>query len=364
MQRDSLSYRFEQLVERILTAQGFIVSYEPASAQIDFLATNASDTFAAEVKYYRNHKPDITLLESAIAKLQQQVALLPTRATGMLIISADLPGDVANRMAIQYGVAIIELWHLRTLASPYPELLDELALFSDHSASPEASGNRMTRRDSGTWTTTSHRYSDTPSQARSATPSPPPPPPSGRTLVAKPDPISAELLKELSDLEPGRDAWRPYEELCGRILKHLFYNDLSGWRTQQRTSEDLDRFDLVCRINREDGFWGFLLRDIGSRFILFEFKNYTDEIGQGQILTTEKYLLEKGLRLACIIFSRRGANDNALKAMRGAMRESGKLMIVLDDEKVRTLLTKRQNGDEPADYLFELADDFLLELSR
>ncbi|WP_038490995.1 hypothetical protein [Collimonas arenae] len=101
-----------------------------------------------------------------------------------------------------------------------------------------------------------------------------------------------------------------------------------------------------------------------SRYILFEFKNYREKIKQGQILTTEKYLLEKGLRKVAIVLSRRGADENAFKMTQGAMRESGKLILVLDDDQVCNLLESRQRGDDPSDLLFDMADKFLLGLPR
>jgi hypothetical protein len=111
-------------------------------------------------------------------------------------------------------------------------------------------------------------------------------------------------------------------------------------------------------------FWSFLINHLNSRYVLFEFKNYSSKIKQGQILTTEKYLLEKGLRRAAIILSRRGAERNAVLMAQGAMRESGKLMLILDDEKVCRMLHMKEEGDDPTDLLFELADEFLLSLPR
>ncbi|KZX67390.1 hypothetical protein A3724_11155 [Alcanivorax sp. HI0033] len=78
-------------------------------------------------------------------------------------------------------------------------------------------------------------------------------------------------------------------------------------------------------------FWSFLVEHLNSRYIIFEFKNYVGKIKQGQVLTTEKYLLERGLRKVAIILTRAGADKNALKMMQGAMREHGKLMLAVDD---------------------------------
>jgi len=120
----------------------------------------------------------------------------------------------------------------------------------------------------------------------------------------------------------------------------------------------------VCRIRPTTDFWKFLIDHLDSRYVLFEFKNYTGKITQGQILTTEKYLLEKGLRRVGIIFTRVGAEENAVKMTQGAMREQGKLMLIINDDEVCKMLHMKEGGEDPTDRLFELADDFLLSLPR
>ena len=98
--------------------------------------------------------------------------------------------------------------------------------------------------------------------------------------------------------------------------------------------------------------------------MLFEFKNYIGEIKQGQVLTTEKYLLEPSLRRAAILMTRAGADKSAKGVIQGAMREQRKLVLVIDDDQVCEMLHMKENGEEPADLLFDVADEFLLSLPR
>ena len=155
-----------------------------------------------------------------------------------------------------------------------------------------------------------------------------------------------------------------YERTCEKILKYLFPNDLHGWHSQKRTDDGLNRFDYVCRVRPTTEFWKFLIDHLGSRYILFEFKNYAGKIKQGQILTTEKYLLARGLRRVAIIMTRAGAAPHAIAMTQGAMREHGKLMLIVNDEKLCDMLHMKERGEDPADFLFEMADDFLLTLPR
>lgn len=50
--------------------------------------------------------------------------------------------------------------------------------------------------------------------------------------------------------------------------------------------------------------------------------------------------------------------------MQGAMREHGKLMLVIDDDILCRMLHMKERGDNPTDFLFQLAGDFLLSLPR
>jgi hypothetical protein len=126
----------------------------------------------------------------------------------------------------------------------------------------------------------------------------------------------------------------------------------------------LNRFDLICRLKPTTEFWTFLINHLNSRYILFEFKNHSGPIKQGQILTTEKYLLDRGLRKAALIFTRKGADKDAKKMAQGAMREHGKLILIVNDENLCAMLHMKDRGEDPTDNLFEIADQFLLTLPR
>ena len=94
-----------------------------------------------------------------------------------------------------------------------------------------------------------------------------------------------KLCAETNSLKTGDPLWPKYEELCDRILHYLFKNDLLGWHRQRVTHYGLNRFDYVCRILPGRDFWEFLIEHLNSRYVLFEFKNYSRRISQGQILT-------------------------------------------------------------------------------
>ncbi len=61
----------------------------------------------------------------------------------------------------------------------------------------------------------------------------------------------------------------------------------------------------------------------------------------------------------CKLFYRDVEQTKAIAMTRGATRENGKLMLVLDDDKVSQVLLMKERGDDPTGLLFDVADEFL-----
>lgn len=330
--------RFETLIQQILIANGFNIQPTKLRA-FDFLTTLGNEIWAVEVKYYRTARAQISLIEAAAAQLIRQSIETGVRK-GMLVVSCSIPPGAREELERRYSLLFVDRSDLVIWASKAPELLDELAALmdGDPTAEPIAHGRELVPMTSATGRL----------------------PPSSPPIVT----AGADLCRELRALKPGRGTWSAYEVLCDRILRYLFPNDLYGWHKQARTEDGFSRFDYVCRIKPATEFWRFLIDHLNSRYVIFEFKNYKDRIKQGQILTTEKYLLEKGLRRAAVIITRAGTDKGAYAMIQGAMREHGKLMLVIDDDKVCKMLHMKDEGDDPTDLLFDIADEFLLSLPR
>jgi len=331
--------RFEKLVGELLKANGFQVdSLLGGDKGFDFLAKLEKNSWAVEVKYYRTARAQLSLVETAAARLSNNIAR-KSNMKGMLVVSCILSPEYRLALEDEFGLVFVDRSDLFIWTAKSPYLADELrALLEERQLPSELPKGRDIQA------------------SLAATVSP---------IQTKPiDSKGSDLCNELRALKRGKATWREYEKLCEKILRYLFPNDLHGWHTQKRTDDGLNRFDYVCRIKPATDFWTFLLDHLNSRYVLFEFKNYRGLIKQGQILTTEKYLLERGLRRVAIILSRTGAEKNAIAMTQGAMRESGKLMLVLDDDKICQMLHMKEQGEDPTDLLFEVADDFILSLPR
>ena len=96
--------------------------------------------------------------------------------------------------------------------------------------------------------------------------------------------------------------------------------------------------------------------------MVFEFKNYTEEIDQNLIYITEKYLFDAALRNVAIIISRKGFSESAKFAAKGCLKEHGKLILDISNKDIINML--KSPSDDPADYLLTKLEDFLMEISK
>ncbi len=333
--------QFEDLVRRILQVNYFEVqAHSPRGDRgFDFLARLHNETWAIEVKYYRTARAQPALIEAAAARVANN-GIQADATKGMLVVSCFLTAEIRFVLEKKFSITFVDQVDLRNWCAEHPSLMEELdALLEANPSEPHATGPARPSLE-----LRSKPINDLP--------------------LKESETKGTDLCNELKRIKKGRSAWAQYEKTCEKILKYLFNNDLHGWHAQKRTDDGLNRYDYVCRVRPATEFWKFVIDHLDSRYVLFEFKNYAGKIKQGQILTTEKYLLERGLRRMAIIMTRVGAEPHAVAMTQGAMREHGKLMLIVDDERVCEMLHMKERGEDPTDCLFEIADNFLLTLPR
>lgn len=175
-----------------------------------------------------------------------------------------------------------------------------------------------------------------------------------------------DLQERLRKIKPGKEEASIYEDVCVDIVKFLFSEHMEFFEAQKKSNSDLYRFDFCGKIKYgcESEFFETIQRFFNTKYVIFEFKNYTEEITQKEIYTTEKYLYEKALRKVAIIISRKGCDENAKKAARGSLRELGKLIVCLSDEDINKLIDMKNSNINPTNYLEILLDDMLLDLEK
>jgi hypothetical protein len=187
-----------------------------------------------------------------------------------------------------------------------------------------------------------------------------------RPLQATPDITlkGSELYAGFYKIPAGRKHAKEFEKQCEQVLKYLFQEELSNWEPQIRTDDELSQIDLVARVSSNENFWHDVRHSFHTRYLLFEFKNYSEQIRGYEIYLTERYLYRTGLRSVAIIIARNGAHDHARDAAKGALREHGKLLLILDLNDLEEMLTMKDKGLLPSDLLVEKLDTFLMTISR
>ena len=182
----------------------------------------------------------------------------------------------------------------------------------------------------------------------------------------KHDDYTESLIKEMELCQAGNPMARTYEILCNKLLENIFSDDLALWKEQQKSNSELYRFDLLCRIKdgNQKTFWSILERYFNSKYVIFEFKNYSDKVTQKEIYTTEKYLYSKALRSVGIMIAANGYDDNARWAAKGCLRENGKLILLLETKDLIEMNRLKDKQENPADYLQDKLDELLLELEK
>lgn len=306
------------------------VKYGINKSGFDIAISKGDDRYYFETKYYSSHFSLNTKIKTACEQLAKQ----NLDGTAILVVTNIVPEAIKEQYISRYNVEIWDVKNLLWLFADHDDLKNELIAllnFSVDGIDPIA--------------------------------------PSTIISVANiQEPEKEQSLKErLLQIAPGTEHFPEYESVCVDILKYVLGQYLTLWRVQEKSNDGLYRFDLCCKIKNDvnHDFFDTIRNYFNTKYIVFEFKNYSKKITQKEIYTTEKYLYEKALRKVAVIISRNGADDHALQAARGCLRETGKLILCLSDNSLMQMIDIKENGEQiPADFLEEMLDNILLHLEK
>ncbi len=299
---------------------------------IDILYGYLGSATVAEVKCYRIDSPPRPDLVMAAL---QSVRTLKDRTGAKncaLIMSCQLTVTAVSLVSAYGDVDVWDLGRIFSAAQEFPDLFRRLAVALEidvNKAESYAGDSIAIVHDNGE----SYRR--------------------GRVL--------AEIIKNIPS---GREKFRDYEDACIHSLKYLFDQDLTGWHEQHQTHDGYHRRDLVCRTLPNTELWKLILSDLKSRYIVFEFKNYSSEITEAEINQAEKYLYPIALRCVAFIISPAGFSNSAVAATHGAMRESGKMIVSITSQELIQMLLGKDEGTDPNVILFKIVDEHLMGLGR
>lgn len=194
------------------------------------------------------------------------------------------------------------------------------------------------------------------------------------TTISSPDTvedlsvIADEYINKLKGCKTGQANSREYEEICEDIVRYLFSDAFHYMSSQHRTEDNHFRMDLICSFKgineKTHAFWQLLAQHYNTRFVVFEFKNYSTTIDQNLIYITEKYLFNPALRNVAIIISRKGFSDSAKFASAGCLKEHGKLILNVTDNDLIEMLEFKKSGGTAATLLMEKFENFVMSISK
>lgn len=292
---------------------------------------------AVELKLYRSDRIQTGLFNNAIAQLGRGIGS-GLASSGILIVTV----PIARAQRQQFETESLQIWDLEMLtekARPYPEIAEALTELI-RAAQVGALGQRLMSP------TVAMLVDEAPQLQR----------------VGEGAALAARLEESVAGRRPK--ASRAFEDLCQQALEMLFGEDFAGWKRQASIERGYQRLDLVARLVPVNAFWSTLAADFHTRYIIFEFKNYTASITQDEVHSTEKYLFTNALRSVALIVARKGDSPSAQRAMRGALREQGKLILCISMAELCSLLRGRDNGEDPTNLLIERMDEMLIAIAR
>ena len=167
---------------------------------------------------------------------------------------------------------------------------------------------------------------------------------------------------KLGGISCGKDGWRDYERVCTKILTHIFTPDLAAPDIQMRSDDGLEILDAIFPIRSSLPPWSLVRSEYKSRFVVAEFKNYCDPIGQRQVESISQYLWDKAQRNFGFLVSRTDPSQSA-KAQRRKEWLNGKCIIFLSDDNLIEMLDLRESQRQPFDIVDAQIENFLRSLS-
>jgi|SRR3954469_8588542 len=168
------------------------------------------------------------------------------------------------------------------------------------------------------------------------------------------------LIAELRSCKRGPRDWPVYQKLVGRIIEQLFCPGLNSPIPQHSNASGTNRPDFILSNYAIDGFWHHIRTRYFADYIIVDPKNHTGPINKTEVLKVANYLKPQGAGLFGIIICRAGADSGALTTRREQWTESNKLILILDDSDIESMLLAQSAGGDPCSVLSDRLRDFRL----
>jgi hypothetical protein len=173
----------------------------------------------------------------------------------------------------------------------------------------------------------------------------------------------ASLLEEkLLKTRPGREDWPVFQNLVRDIFELLFTPPLSKSFAEFADSTGTNRRDIIMPNYATAGFWMHARDAYRADYIVVDAKNHSGPIPKSEVLNVANYLKPYGAGMFAIIVTRFGAGSGAIATLRELWSKDQKLIVVMDDNDVRAMLTMFAANDAPDQILVNLITRFRLAM--
>ncbi|AZO09717.1 hypothetical protein EJ074_11845 [Mesorhizobium sp. M3A.F.Ca.ET.080.04.2.1] len=380
MEIRKLGEEFENLCDELLRAMGYTTTknWRPIESwpqAADILALSNDERLSIDTKVVPANPPTLSELRDNVARSKALLSLVDQAGSHAVMLSCNVEpehrGWAENNFAIKVWDRTHLVRELGRLAPEHTELTNRFVAFFRDLAGVEYVSDLA--RNFAVDAAQPHRLEAETGRIKLT---------GGEATfgtVGDPAREGRRLRKRLAGLRPGLDDAKAYEALVQEIVFYLFGDYLVDPRPQSRTQDGLDILDIVYRVRAGHPFWDTLTRDFRTRAIIFECKNYKEGITPAQIYSTERYVNVGALRSVCFLLSRKEPHEHAELAASGAMREGGKLFVLLHDKHLEQMLDIRQTqlrreaetgasdrdfANDPSEVLDQVIYDFLTRVSR
>lgn len=172
----------------------------------------------------------------------------------------------------------------------------------------------------------------------------------------------AALGSGLERLASGHDSWAQYQRLVADIIEELFVPPLANPRYESSDGLGRNRRDIVLENNAADGFWSHVRERYSAEYVVVDAKNDSKPIGKASVVAFAHYLKVHGCGLFGILATRLGPGKAAAYAAREVWISERKLILILNDEDLRNMLTFSAEGGTAEDVLRRRVMEFRLSL--
>lgn len=171
--------------------------------------------------------------------------------------------------------------------------------------------------------------------------------------------IAKLLIEHLNKCKSGINNWKTYEELSHDILKFLLLPQFHYIFKQARTEDGHQIRDIIIPNYQHTGFFADIKTEFNSRNIVIEMKNGASKGLNKDVLNQLRiYLSKKTIGKFGLLFIRNFSGQSILKAQKLAYEESGVLILIIDDERLKKLIQCKALLGSCEPYLYKLKMDF------